>query len=149
MKTKTKSNHRQAALKEVQLYKRLVNSHDGICTCISCGKSDLTSRMQGGHFISRRCLPTELELDNINPQCVSCNLYKNGNVLAYRDALIDRIGYDRVERLEDLRRAWEGSDEAKERLSVEDRKLLKKKSSSDYIEVRKKYAKLNKELKQR
>jgi len=146
-KKKSLETYRQRALKARQLRRRLEESHNGICTCISCGKKDLYSRMQGGHYISRRCRATELEINNINPQCVSCNQFLSGNVLNYRDGLIDKVGLEEVERLEDLQRAYQGSDEARERLSLEDRNLLLKKTKLYYIESEKIDKKIIKELK--
>jgi hypothetical protein len=144
---KSLEDYRQSALKAFQLLRRMEESYNGIGVCISCGKKDLISRMQGGHYISRRCRATELEVDNVNIQCIHCNQFLGGNVLNYRDNLIEKIGLERVERLEDLYRAWQGSDEALERLSESDRLLLKKKTKSDYMELEKKFKEKIKELK--
>ena len=48
--------------------------------------------------------------DNVWPQSKYANQYLNGDTLNYRDNLIRKIGLDRVERLENLQRAWQGSD---------------------------------------
>jgi hypothetical protein len=141
-----KTDHRQLALKSFQKLRRIQSSENGICACISCGKKDLISHMQGGHYISRRCRATELEPDNVNPQCVSCNLYLNGNTVMYRVGLIESIGLERVERLENLFLASRGSDEALEKLDPEDRKVLKKKTTREYQELRKMYDREIKEL---
>ena len=76
---------------------------------------------QGGHYIPRGCIATELEPDNVNPQCPRCNGYLNGNPIDYRISLVDKVGEARVKRLEDMKLAYNGSSEAMERLSPEDR----------------------------
>lgn len=70
--------------------------------CISCGKIPRTPTAghlwsQGEHGILR------YELDNINSQCVACNLFKHGNLLEYKIGLIKKIGPDRVAYLDDHR----------------------------------------------
>jgi len=143
---KNLESYRQKALTAFQLLRRLEESHNDIVTCISCGRKDTISRMQGGHYISRRCRATELEPDNVWPQCIYCNQFLSGNLIGYRDNLIEKIGLERVERLEDLYRAWQGSDEALERLSDEDKRLLVKKKKIDYIELERIFKKRIKEL---
>jgi len=39
-------------------------------------------------------------LDGLNKQCVSCNLFKHGNQGEYRFGLIAKIGEDRVSELD-------------------------------------------------
>lgn len=50
-------------------------------------------------------------------QCVQCNVMNHGAYHDYRHNLIQKIGEERVERLETLYRASRGSDEDYERLS--------------------------------
>ena len=45
-------------------------------------------------------LAEDLNLFNIHSQCVKCNRYNSGNAVDYRIRLIEKIGVDRVERLE-------------------------------------------------
>jgi hypothetical protein len=37
---------------------------------------------------------------NVHGQCVTCNQFRHGNLLAYRDGLINRIGLEAVEQLD-------------------------------------------------
>ena len=42
------------------------------------------------------------EEDNVNSQCKHCNYFMSGNLLNYRKNLINKIGLERVERLDML-----------------------------------------------
>ena len=135
---------RQKCLKSFQLLRRLEEADEwGMCTCISTGKRIPYKELDGGHYISRACRATELEHDNIWPQSKYANQYLHGDYHNYRDRLIDKIGLDRVERLEDLRRAWQGNQDVI--IADEDLHLLEKKTKAYYVQ---KYKELNKQVKQ-
>ncbi len=135
---------RQKCLKSFQLLRRLEEADEfGMCTCISTGKREYYQKLDGGHYISRACRATELEHDNIWPQSKYANQYLHGDYHNYRDRLIDKIGLDRVERLEDLRRAWQGNQDVI--IADEDLHLLEKKTKAYYVQ---KYKELNKQVKQ-
>ena len=51
---------------------------DGNCTCFTCGKTHHASRIQAGHFASRRHNATRYDLNNVRPQCAACNIFKQG-----------------------------------------------------------------------
>ena len=72
----------------------------GYCTCISCGKPQFWKYIQNGHYMSRRYLSTRWSEDNCRPQCVACNMFNQGNIQAYRVALIRQIGEQRVNLIE-------------------------------------------------
>ena len=141
------SEERNGALHELQRYKvELEMTSTGYNRCITCGK--IVDNAQGGHFISRTCRATELEEDNINAQCPRCNLIEYGRQMTYKNALVDKIGYERVERLLLMYSAWLGSDKAFEELSPEDQqKVSHKKTAYEYHEIRMKYKRLRRELK--
>lgn len=94
---KSKAELANDAQAEVNRYVRL---RDAGKPCISCGS--LTAEIyQAGHYLSRGARPElRFDLDNIHAQCVHCNMHKGGNVSEYRPRLIERIGLERVERLE-------------------------------------------------
>lgn len=148
--TRTMPKHiRDRALAEFQKLRKLQESKGGVTSCISCGKPIKygTNDCQGGHYISRQNRATELEPDNIQPQCASCNVLKKGNYTAYRFNLVEKIGIKRVERLENMALAREGSEEALSRLSLEDRvKALERKTQKDYYELYLSYKQQIKEL---
>lgn len=72
--------------------------------CISCGCS-LSINYGGttdcGHYRSRGSAShLRFNLFNMAAQCSRCNRYLSGNIVEYRKELINRIGIDRVELLE-------------------------------------------------
>ena len=135
---------RQKCLKSFQLLRRLEEADEfGYCTCISTGKRIYYKECDGGHYISRACRATEMEPNNVFPQSKYANQYLHGDYHNYRDRLIDKIGLDRVERLEDLRRAWQGNQDVI--IADEDLHLLEKNTKAYYVQ---KYKELNKQIKQ-
>lgn len=135
---------RQKCLKQFQLLRRLEEADEfGYCTCISTGKRIYYKDLDGGHLISRRCRATELESDNVWPQSKYANQYLSGDYLNYRDNLVKKIGLDRVERLEDLQRAWQGNQDVI--IADEDLHLLEKKTKAYYVQ---KYKELSLKIKQ-
>jgi hypothetical protein len=72
--------------------------------CISCGnlpEQKFGGTMDAGHYRSRGAAShLRFNTFNVHSQCVRCNRNKSGNVVDYRINLINRIGLERVERLE-------------------------------------------------
>lgn len=95
-------------IKEAQIaVNRYVRLRDHNKPCISCNSmpsdSDLLtgSRFDAGHYRSRGAAShLRFNVLNIHKQCVKCNRFNSGNVVDYRINLINRIGLDNVERLE-------------------------------------------------
>jgi hypothetical protein len=77
------------------LNKWITHVRDKDLPCISCGK--YKEYYDGGHYLARSIRP-ELALteENINKQCVYCNQYSKNAHHAYREALIKKIGLDKV-----------------------------------------------------
>lgn len=66
--------------------------------CISCGANN---PYHAGHFYSAGHYPViEFNPDNVHYQCVRCNTHLHGNLLEYRKRLIQKIGIERVEKLD-------------------------------------------------
>ena len=71
--------------------------------CICCGES-MTGQIHAGHYLESGNNPKiRYDEDNINSQRAYCNTYKGGNSDDYRGRLIEKIGLERVERLEDMK----------------------------------------------
>lgn len=51
---------------------------DGTVPCSTCDKSYPLSKMQCGHFMSRRYKNTRYHPFNISPQCMGCNMFAEG-----------------------------------------------------------------------
>jgi hypothetical protein len=135
---------RQKALSEFQRYVRYRDSDErGYAKCISCGRVYPVKQMDGGHYEQRSNLATELDEDNVHAQCKRCNGPLQGNTVAYRMRLVERIGVERVSRVEDMAMAYRGDGEALSRLSEEDRAQVRhKRTKKEYETLAKKYRKL-------
>lgn len=68
--------------------------------CISCGTKTAFA-WHAGHYRTTAAAPQlRFNLDNVWLQCSACNVHKSGNIEAYRSALVDLIGEERVLALE-------------------------------------------------
>lgn len=86
------------------LTQRVVNDYirerDHDLPCISCGTFD-TVQWEAGHYRSRgKASHLRYHEDNISKQCHHCNVQLSGNQQQYRLGLIEKIGAERVEALE-------------------------------------------------
>ena len=80
-----------------------IRARDSGKPCISCGKPDTgaANTTDAGHYRSVGSAPNlRFVEDNCHAQCKHCNQYLAGNVVAYRQGLIERIGLKRVEQIE-------------------------------------------------
>lgn len=94
-----KKKHTDELDKVFSFYIRLRDSMPGgMCKCISCGKIVPFSKIQAGHYRSRGNMSTRWNPDNVNGECVECNLQlRNGDhLLDYRANLIRKIGENKV-----------------------------------------------------
>ncbi len=84
--------------KAAEKFNAYIRKRDEGAACISCGSNNAN---QAGHFMSSGHYP-ELRFnpDNVHLQCSHCNLYLHGNLLEYRKGLIQKIGKERVEKLD-------------------------------------------------
>ena len=72
----------------------------GNVRCVSCGRLYQIKGIQAGHFVSRGNNSLRYSEDNVFPQCVSCNVFKNGNYPAFSVYLINKFGADYIIKLE-------------------------------------------------
>lgn len=95
--------------KEAQsAFNRYIRIRDEGKSCVSCGspligKSNyLTgSAIDASHYRSRGAAShLKFNVFNVHSACTRCNRQLSGNAVEYRIHLIERIGLDRVERLE-------------------------------------------------
>lgn len=73
---------------------------NGMFRCISCGKIKPYDQEDCGHFYSRIHMATRFDEDNAHGECRMCNRLSADHLLGYRKNLIQKIGLDRVSRLE-------------------------------------------------
>lgn len=142
-KRKIPSSIRESCLTAFQKLRRIEEASDaGYVRCISCGKVMHWKEAQGGHYIPRSYRSTEMEKDNVNPQCSHCNLILNGNTAMYRISLVKKIGEARVERLENMALAEKGNQDAMDKLSLKDQmQVIRKKDKAYYLRRRKEFMK--------
>ena len=104
--TKQRLRTRSDRMRDAQAaFNRYIRARDRGKPCICCGRSqgDLKhgGAVDAGHYRSRGSAPgLKFNLFNCHSQLAYCNRYLSGNVVGYRAGLIDRIGLERVERLE-------------------------------------------------
>lgn len=100
-KLKTAGDYIKEAQAAINRYVRL---RDYNKPCISCGNTveqKYGGNYDAGHYRSRGAAGhLRFNLHNIHKQCVKCNRFDSGNVVQYRINLIERIGLEKVERLE-------------------------------------------------
>lgn len=75
----------------------------GWSACYTCGKRSHWKYLQNGHYISRSVKALRWDEDNCRPQCIGCNLFKNGNVITFRENLVKELGEEKVKTLESRR----------------------------------------------
>ena len=88
------------------LYIRLRDSTDeGMIQCHTCGcVKHYKKGMQNGHFQSRSFLATRFNEENCQPQCVGCNMFKQGEQYKFALNLDAKYGSGTAEDLESLAR---------------------------------------------
>jgi hypothetical protein len=92
-----KNIQKQLAQKVFNTYIRM---RDGK-VCISCGFVGDGRQFHCGHYKPRGMFSQlAFSEENCSSQCSICNNHLSGNLVAYREALINKIGLDRVEYLE-------------------------------------------------
>lgn len=68
--------------------------------CVSCG-TKVAFAWHAGHYRTTAAAPQlRFNPDNIWLQCSACNVHKSGNIEAYRAALVELIGEEKVQALE-------------------------------------------------
>ena len=76
----------------------------GMSRCYTCDAQKHWKELQNGHYISRAHMAGRWESQNCRPQCVSCNIFKNGNYTEYAARLVRDLGPDELERLNGLKK---------------------------------------------
>jgi len=84
------------------LYIRLRDATDeGMVQCFTCGTvKHYKSGMQNGHFQSRSHLATRFCEINCQPQCVGCNMFKQGEQYKFALAIDAKYGQGTAEELQ-------------------------------------------------
>ena len=133
IKLKVKAKTRGDWMKEAQnAFNAYVRERDSFDGCISCGKVD-EKQYHAGHYRTRaRAGHLAFHPFNNNRQCAPCNNHLSGNIIEYRKGLVDKIGVDNVEWLENEENNYKYTiDDLKEikQYYKEQLKLLKEKDN--------------------
>jgi hypothetical protein len=80
-------------------YIRLKHSRGGIGRCYTCGKFAEIKNLQCGHFHSRKHLALRWDESNCRPQCVTCNMFMEGNKIEYTRKLTEELGQEAIDML--------------------------------------------------
>ena len=73
-------------------YIRRKDAIDEIAECVTCGKKDHWSKLQNGHWASRRHYSTRWDERNCNVQCSGCNVFRAGEIYLYTKYLCSKYG---------------------------------------------------------
>lgn len=94
----------QQLMKRAQkVFNEYIRLRDKGKPCISCN-GKLGAKYDAGHYVSSGSSKAlTFDENNVHAQCVACNQHKHGNLISYREGLIERIGIVWVQHLE-LRR---------------------------------------------
>lgn len=72
---------------------------DGWNSCVTCGERSYWKALQAGHFVRGRLNANLFDERGVNPQCVQCNIYKQGHVIVYYRWMEKNYGADVINEL--------------------------------------------------
>lgn len=73
-------------------YIRLSNADkNGYCICVTCKRKYHHTKIQAGHFMSRKHYSTRWLEDNVKPQCYGCNVMSQGKQFLFSKYLGDKL----------------------------------------------------------
>jgi hypothetical protein len=78
--------------KVFSIYIRRKDAVNDIAQCVTCGKKDHWSKLQNGHWASRRHYSTRWDERNCNVQCAGCNVFRAGEIYLYTKYLCSKYG---------------------------------------------------------
>jgi hypothetical protein len=83
------------------VFNKFIRQRDIGQPCISCGATAGKYTITAGHYFPSTNKSVTFNEDNLHGQCwFNCNSSKSGNLIEYRKGLIQRIGLERLEILE-------------------------------------------------
>ena len=139
--------------KELQIeVNKIVRLIDAECSCLACGINN--AKVDASHFRGVGAWDNlRFNLHNIYSGCARCNTYQNGNLIKFREGIIETFGDSQMAYMDDLNVIYPSvklnKDELAERTKIA-KKAVKElielnraaklpRSADDRIELRKKY----------
>lgn len=86
---------------------------NGINQCVTCDVRKHWKELQAGHFIRGRLNANLFDPRGVSPQCYSCNVGRQGNVVIYYQWMLKTFGQpviDELIRQNNKTRKWEGGE---------------------------------------
>jgi hypothetical protein len=80
-------------------YIRRKDAIDNIAECVTCKKKSHWSKLQNGHWASRRHYSTRWDEQNCHVQCAGCNVFRAGEIYLYTKYLCEKYGDNLPEEL--------------------------------------------------
>jgi len=81
-------------------YVRLRDANeDGLVACFTCGNTKHWKQQQNGHFQRREKMNTRFDTMNCQVQCVTCNVFKDGEQYKFATNLDRKFGEGTAENL--------------------------------------------------
>ena len=74
------------------IYIRRKDAINDIAKCVTCGKEEHWSKLQNGHWASRKHYSTRWDERNCNVQCSGCNVFRAGEIYLYTKYLCSKYG---------------------------------------------------------
>jgi len=71
---------------------------EGYCRCSTCGEVHHWTKIQAGHFISRKHYATRWNEENVHAQCVACNVFRYGEQYKFSLYLGDKLSKKLLEK---------------------------------------------------
>ena len=72
--------------------------------CFTCGTKNAIKRMQAGHYVSRGHNNLRYDEQNVHCQCLSCNVFRHGNMDVYAIKLQETYGRGILKKLHEKKR---------------------------------------------
>lgn len=98
-KTYQKSRYKTLHKKAWTLFSQYIRFKDGAgdyWPCYTCNKLTLRTEANAGHYFHSKL---DFDTRNVHFQCVSCNLYKSGNLAPYGVRLCSELGIEGMQQL--------------------------------------------------
>jgi hypothetical protein len=87
MKKPTRKSLVEKLDKIFSIYIRRKDAINDVSVCVTCGKKEHWSKLQNGHFMSRRHYSTRWDENNCHVQCAGCNVFRSGEIYLYNKYL--------------------------------------------------------------